>query len=253
MNAFTILALGFVLGLRHATDADHVVAVTTIVSRQRKLRSAALVGVTWGIGHTLMIIIVGIAIIVFRVVIPEKTQLLFEFIVSLLLMFLGILNLTGVMQRMMRLWSPSKVPHSHIHLHDHMHVHMHQHDLHASESPGEEKDLHQFIRMHGAFQLVRPFVVGIVHGLAGSAAVALLILGSISDTTTAILYLIIFGFGTIAGMMIITTLLGIPIIATSKKLQSFDKNITWISGFISLVFGGYLAYTIGYVDGLFLR
>lgn len=251
MNALTILTLGFLLGLRHATDADHVVAVTTIVSRQRSLRSAALVGITWGIGHTLMILFVGIAIIVFHVVIPEKTQQLFEFIVALLLVILGILNLTGVMQRITRRLSSNTRPHSHLHLHDHMHVHTHLHIQHIDEVSGREEELPEFIRIHGIFQLIRPFVVGLVHGLAGSAAVALLILGSITDTATAALYLVIFGIGTIAGMMIITTLLGIPIIATSKKLQSFDRNIAWISGGISLLFGGYLAYEIGIVGGLF--
>lgn len=166
MNPLTILSLGFLLGLRHATDADHVVAVTTIVSKQRKLLSAALVGVTWGIGHTLMIILVGIAIIVFHVVIPIKTQQLFEFIVAILLITLGFLNLSGIMQKIMTLVSPKNAPHSHVHLHDHMHIHVHQHEESVAENPGREEKITEFIRIHGVFQLIRPFVVGIVHGLA---------------------------------------------------------------------------------------
>ena len=251
MNAFTILFLGFLLGLRHATDADHVVAVTTIVSKQRKLSSAALVGITWGIGHSIMILLVGIAIIIFHVVIPIKIQQLFEFIVSLLLIALGILNLTGVMQKIATAFTPKQKLHTHFHLHDHLHLHVHNHPENVRESMGRKEEIGDFIRIHGLFQLVRPFVVGLVHGLAGSAAVALLILGSIKDTTTSLLYLAIFGIGTILGMMIITTALGIPIIATSKRLVSFDRNITWLSGLVSLIFGSYLAYQIGVVDGLF--
>lgn len=114
LSPFSVLILGFLLGLKHATDADHVVAVTTIVSRQKKLRHAALVGITWGIGHTFMIIVVGIAMIVFRITIPEKAQLTFELIVAVTLIILGFLNLTGIMGKLVR--SLSRY-HTHTHPH----------------------------------------------------------------------------------------------------------------------------------------
>lgn len=252
MQPFTILALGLLLGLRHATDSDHVVAVTTIVSKKRSLRHAALVGIAWGIGHTIMIIVVGVAIIVFHVAIPEKTQALFEFLVALALIALGVLNLTGMLGGLMRTLSRIS-PHTHFHLHDHMHVHIHAHPERIDESPGRAEELAEFIRIHGLFQLVRPLVVGLIHGLAGSAAVALLIVSSIRSTTVGVLYLAIFGIGTILGMMIITTLLGIPIIGASQKFRQFDRSISWISGAVSLIFGSYLAYTIGFTQGLFIR
>lgn len=229
MNAFTILTLGFLLGLKHASDADHVVAVTTIVSRARKLRHAAMVGITWGIGHSLMIIIVGIAIIIFHVSIPEKIQLAFEFAVAVALIMLGVLNLTGVMKKIITRFTG-------------VHMHLHQTHTHAMQ---------EFISTHGMVHLIRPLVVGIIHGLAGSAAVALLVLGSIDDQKTAILYLGIFGIGTIVGMMLITTLLGIPIIAGSKKFAQFDRAVTVIAGYISIIYGIYFGYHIGVIEGLF--
>lgn len=210
MNTLTILALGFLLGLKHATDADHVMAVTTIVSRQRKLRHAAMVGITWGIGHTLMIIVVGIAIILFHVSIPVKLQLVFEFIVAIALVILGVLNLTGIMQTLFSAYSGIRV-----------------------------------------FHLLRPLIVGLIHGLAGSAAVALLVLSSINNQNLALLYLGIFGVGTIMGMMLITTLLGGAIITGSRKFARFDRAVTIIAGLVSIGYGLYFGYTIGFVEGLF--
>ena len=186
MNALTILTLGFLLGLKHATDADHVVAVTTIVSRQRKLRHAAMVGITWGIGHTLMIIVVGVAIILFHVSIPARLQLVFEFIVAIALVMLGVLNLTGIMQKLLSAYSGI---HSHFHYHNSMPLHVHHHDAAIDNHQTQHEAVSEFIAHHGVVQLLRPLVVGIIHGLAGSAAVALLVLGSISDEKTALLYL----------------------------------------------------------------
>ncbi|MFZ5534956.1 MAG: hypothetical protein ACOY3M_02250 [Patescibacteria group bacterium] len=229
LSPFSVLILGFLLGLKHATDADHVVAVTTIVSRQKKLRHAALVGITWGIGHTFMIIVVGIAMIVFRITIPEKAQLTFELIVAVTLIILGFLNLTGIMGKLVR--SLSRY---------HTHTHPHGENI----PPHHHAGVDAFVMEHGLFSLVRPLIVGLIHGLAGSAAVALLVLGSISDQITAIVYLAIFGVGTIVGMMIITTLLGIPMLAGSKKFERFDRIATVIAGIISIGYGLYFGLGI---------
>ncbi|MCL4200776.1 high-affinity nickel-transport family protein [Patescibacteria group bacterium] len=250
VSPFSILLLGFLLGLKHATDADHVVAVTTIVSKQRKLRHAAMVGVTWGIGHTLMIIVVGIAIIIFHLSIPEKLQLTFEFIVAIALVVLGLLNITGMMKHLINRFSNL---HSHMHHHGRVHVHVHDHESGLHEKPQAHEAVTEFLSSHGIMQLVRPFIVGIIHGLAGSAAVALLVLGSITDERIAILYLGIFGIGTIIGMMLITTLLGIPVISGSKKFARFDHIVTVAAGFLSIMYGLYFGYQIGVVEGLFAR
>src|SRR6201987_5707488 len=95
---FSIIAIGFFLGMRHATDPDHVIAVTTIVSRQRNIKNAATIGVLWGVGHTITIFVVGAAIILFGLVIPPRVGLAMELSVGLMLILLGILNLSGIMR-----------------------------------------------------------------------------------------------------------------------------------------------------------
>jgi len=127
-SGLAILAIGFLLGMRHATDPDHVIAVSTIVSRERSILKAGLIGVFWGCGHTLTIALVGSAIILFGVVIPPRAGLTMEFSVGLMLILLGVLNLTGIMQWLSERFSPAHAPvtatHSHIHEHDH-HLHFH--------------------------------------------------------------------------------------------------------------------------------
>lgn len=240
----TILTLGFLLGLKHATDADHVVAVTTIVSKQKKLRNAAMVGAAWGIGHTFMIVIVGIAIIIFHLSIPEKLQLFFEFTVAIVLIALGIANLTGIMGAILQKLSGS---HRHSHSHESSPGHMHSHA--ATGEPAHAH--HETIAVLGFAPLIRPLIIGVIHGLAGSAAVTLLILGSITDERMAIIYLGIFGLGTVTGMMLITTALGLPIIAGGKKFQRFDRIVTRIAGCMSIAYGIYFGYQVGFVEGLF--
>ena len=96
-NLLTVISIGFLLGMRHATDPDHVIAVTTIVSRQRSIRHAGMIGMLWGLGHTITILLVGAAIIMFNLVIPPRIGLTMELAVGLMLIFLGVINLTGMM------------------------------------------------------------------------------------------------------------------------------------------------------------
>lgn len=248
MHALTILLLGFLLGIKHATDADHVIAVTTIVSRARKLRHAAMVGVTWGIGHSIMIIAVGVMIILFHVSIPLRLQLLFEFVVAIALVLLGLLNISGMTKWLLASYNGL---HSHFHSHDRVHVHVHAHENPRLQEPASHAHISEFVSQHGILQLIRPLLVGIIHGLAGSAAIALLVLGSISDASTGFLYLGIFSVGTIIGMTALTTLLGIPIVAGSKKIARFDHTVTLIAGCVSILYGLYFGYHIGVTEGLF--
>jgi sulfite exporter TauE/SafE len=216
-NIFAILALGFVLGLRHATDPDHVIAVTTIVARQRTMAGAALIGATWGVGHTLTMLVVGSGIIVFGWVIPPRIGLSTELSVGVMLIVLGIMTLTGRAD------------------HDHAFVHRLDHRFGAL----------------GPYRLVRPLLVGIVHGLAGSAAVALLVLATIQNPRWAVFYLLIFGLGTIVGMMLMTAVIVVPFAYTTTRLDRLNRGLRLASGAISLAFGLFIAYRIGIVDGLF--
>ena len=258
---WSVLLLGFFLGMRHATDPDHVIAVTTIVARQRSIVGAAWTGVLWGIGHTLTILAVGGAIIVFGLVIPPHVGLGMEFSVAVMLVLLGILTLTGVTGRIQaaRSGTAGVDDHARYHAHPHSHgdyVHSHAHS-HAPEAHGHSEGatpqarLDQVFGRFTAYQIVRPLVVGLVHGLAGSAAVALLVLATIRDPWWATGYLLVFGLGTIAGMMLITAAVAVPFAVTARRFVWLNRHLATASGVLSLAFGLWLAYQIGVVDGLF--
>ncbi len=176
-TTLSLLAVGFFLGMRHATDADHVIAISTIVSRQRSMRSAAMIGVLWGVGHTLTVMLVGGAIILFTITIPPRAGLAMEFAVGVMLVLLGFLNLTGLNQWIRDNVAPGSSIHGHTHAHgDYAHSHVHGHGP-ARHGHNEEQTPQAWLDRKlggiGLYQMARPLVVGIVHGLAGSAAVAL--------------------------------------------------------------------------------
>ncbi len=236
MSVFTILFIGFFLGMRHATDPDHVIAVSTIVSRERSLGKACLIGALWGLGHTITIVLVGAAIILFNLVIPPRVGLTMEFAVGLMLILLGALNLTGTTKRLSEKYFPA-----HVHL---LGEHSHSHDQPEAAPGSTSSGL-------GLFHSLRPLFIGIVHGLAGSAAVALLVLTTIHEQRWAVFYLLIFGVGTIAGMMLITAAMALPFSYGSTRLAWFNRGLITGSGLLSLGFGIFIIYQIGIVDGLF--
>lgn len=253
MTLASVLLLGFFLGMRHATDSDHVVAVTTIVSRQRSISSAALTGILWGIGHTLTLFAIGGAIILFGLVIPERLGMSLEFCVALMLILLGTLNLRAAMRAV---GNASEDHHEHPHQHgDYIHTHSHGHAPgahgHAENDVPPVKLDQRFGRLK-FYQLLRPVVIGVVHGLAGSAAIALLVLPIIRDPIWAMAYLLVFGVGTIAGMMLITAAIAVPVTYTAR-FQLLQRHLGTAAGVLSLGFGLFLVYQIGFVDGLLTR
>jgi high-affinity nickel-transport protein len=256
ITLLSILTLGFFLGMRHATDADHVIAVTTIVARQRSIRSAAVIGSVWGLGHTLTILIVGGAIILFSVVIPPRVGLAMEMAVAFMLIVLGILNLTGALQWIRDTIAPGSAGlHAHAHIHgDYAHSHVHGHGPAEHGHADDETPQAWLDRRFGGlglYQMARPLVIGVVHGLAGSAAIALLVLTTIRDPGWAIAYLLLFGLGTIAGMMLITAAIAAPFAYTSARFEGVNRHLRTATGVLSLAFGLFLVYQIGFVDGLF--
>ena len=240
-----VCVLGFFLGMRHATDPDHVVAVTTIVSRYRSPASAAVIGALWGVGHTLTILVVGAGIILLGWVIPPRVGLSFELSVGLMLIVLGLMNLTGVLQRitenrMPAAGAPGSV-HSHPHAHgDYVHSHVHGHDPEAHPHQPDQTSLARLDRRLGGlglYQMARPLIVGVVHGLAGSAAVALLVMATIGNTTWSILYLLLFGVGTIAGMMLVTAGIAWPVAYAGARFPRLPHRLRVTSSILSLLFG----------------
>lgn len=209
----SVLVLGFLLGVRHATDADHVVAVSAIASRERSVRKAMLVGVSWGLGHAGTVLLAGGAIVLFGIVVPPRLGLGMEFSVALMLIALGVLNLSGT-------FAKGRTP----------------------EPSGSKAPV-----------ALRSLGVGVLHGLAGSAAVALLVLASIRDVSAVFAYLVVFGAGTIVGMAALTSAFAFPVAYASHHFERAQGAIMRGAGALSVAFGLVLAYRIGFVEGLFLR
>lgn len=231
-----VAGLGLILGMRHSTDADHVVAISTIVTRQRSIRDAAIIGSVWGLGHTITIFIVGSMIILFGVEIPPRVGLSMEFSVAVMLILLGALNLTGVMQRMTTFFTPAAAGPTSI----------------PPATLFKAKGMFdQSIARLGLYQCLRPLAIGLVHGLAGSAAVALLVLSTIHSPVWASLYLLIFGAGTMIGMMCMTTAIAVPFSLGANRFSKLSKYLGAASGMASLSFGSFLVYQLGFLGGLF--
>ena len=235
-----VTGLGLLLGMRHSTDADHVVAISTIVSRQRSIRNAAIIGSVWGLGHTITIFVVGSLIILFGVEIPPRMGLSMEFCVALMLILLGILNLTGLMQRITSHFAPSPIA---------------QKTQLSPTITSTKKTLRggidHSIATFGLYQCIRPLAIGLVHGLAGSAAIALLVLSTIHNPYWATVYLVIFGIGTMIGMMCMTAAIAVPLIFAGDRFADLSRYFGLASGMVSLCFGSFLVYQLGFLGGLF--
>ena len=257
ISLLSLVALGFFLGMRHATDPDHVVAVTTIVARHRTIKHAALIGALWGAGHTLTIVAVGGAIIALGWVIPARIGLSMEFSVAVMLILLGVMNLTGFLHWLNGRFSPVAGKEAAERSEDasgNADVPAHRHGYSFLSHEAGHSALSRFDRFFGSigvYQLVRPLIVGVVHGLAGSAAVALLVLTTIRDPRWAIAYLLVFGFGTIAGMILITAAVSLPVVYAGRVSSRMGLALRVSTGLLSLGFGLFLAYQIGFTGGLF--
>ncbi|MEX0958220.1 MAG: hypothetical protein WDZ63_02935 [Burkholderiales bacterium] len=259
ISALWLVAAGFFLGVRHATDADHVVAITTIVSREKTIRGAIWVGALWGIGHTLTVSMFGGAIILFGIVIPDRVGMAMEFAVAVMLILLGAATLFGAVQRARgaaQLHTGLRHDlHDHVHVHgDYVHSHVHGHTLTGHGHTDEETPQARVDRWFGqvdTYHLLRPIVVGVVHGMAGSAAVALMVLAAIQELWWAVAYLLLFGLGTVAGMMLITAAIAAPFAYSSSRMPRFNRRLRVAAGVLSMMFGLGLMLHIGFVDGLF--
>jgi len=252
--ALSIVLLGFLLGIQHATDPDHVVAIATIVSRRQRFSSGALLGALWGVGHTATIFGVGSAIILFNLAITPTEGLWLELAVAVMLVALGVV-------RVVRTFTGREdVDPEHVHApHEHgaleaFHSHAHEHDGMAHVHP----HLHPSRRLLAALQTVgvaqglRSVGIGMVHGLAGSAAIALLVLSTIRNPYWALAYLGVFGAGTILGMMAITAALTVPFALTSRRFARLNRALAFGTGAVSLGLGLFLIYQIGFVGRLFI-
>src|SRR6185436_12148876 len=218
---FGAISLGLVLGMRHALDADHVAAVSTIVSGQRGLRGSALVGGFWGLGHALALLVAGGALLAWRVQVTERAAALLESGVGLMLVLLAIRRAA----RGLRL-------HAHRHTHDgREHVHIHAHG--EGERHAEDAHHHGHVLGVGA----RPLLVGMVHGLAGSAAPALLVMGAAPSFLAGLAYLAALAAGSALGMLLLSALMSLPLTLLASRYQLLQLRVQLLAGACSLAIG----------------
>jgi ABC-type nickel/cobalt efflux system permease component RcnA len=223
------LGLGFLLGLTHALDADHVAAVGTLVSETPGLRRSSLLGTSWGLGHT-----AGLLVLALRLVIPQRLSAAAEFAVGLLLVGLGA----------RAIWSVQREKRLHWHVEEgaskrHLHLHAHHVSDGAPHAHGHPFPLER-----------RPFLIGCLHGLAGSGPLTLLVLSALSSPLAGLAYLGLFSLGSIAGMTLLTGLLSFPIAYAVRRGAAFAGQVRMVVGGLSLVVGLGLAGEIAAGGGL---
>ncbi len=243
VGVLALLGLGVVFGLKHATEVDHVVAVSSIVSEHRSVFRSALVGGLWGVGHTASLLVVGVVVLVFRAAIPAPVTRWLEFGVALMIIGLGVLAMVRLLRRRADV-------HLHEHTHDgqrHVHVHFHETTTRHGHSQADSSAHTHAVSSIG----VKPVLVGTMHGLAGSGALTLLVLTQIESVWLGLLYLGIFGLGSIAGMLLMSALIGFPFALTSGNLSGLHHRLQAAAAGLSIAFGLWYAYQTGLVSGAF--
>jgi ABC-type nickel/cobalt efflux system permease component RcnA len=245
VSIFSLLAVGFGLGLKHAIEADHLAAVSNIVNDRKSLWSASLVGALWGLGHTISLFVAAVAVILFHFEIGERLGRGLELVVALMLIILGFDTLR-------KLFRGGQV---HMHFHRHggrLHAHPHVHDAEQVHQRASDHDqsLEQPTH-HGLAIGSRPLIVGMIHGLAGSGALMLLVLSTISSPVMGFSYILVFGIGSIGGMMLMSLLLSLPFHFTARTFGGLELTMRGLAGAFSVSLGLFMIYQIGFVQGLF--
>ncbi|GLB61494.1 urease accessory protein UreH [Cytobacillus sp. NCCP-133] len=196
----SILLLGFTLGIKHSTEPDHVIAVSTIASQTKRLLSSSLAGVFWGLGHTIMLLVIGVTVIALNQHIPEQMALSLELLVGTMLIYLGFAGFKNNQK-----YNSSKKQHFH------------------------KKSL----------------IIGGIHGMAGSAALVLLTTAKAQTGMQAFLFILIFGAGTIIGMLLFTTILGLPFLISASGHKKIHLNLVRVSSAASILYGLIYLFEVG--------
>lgn len=223
----TSLTLGFTIGLMHAFDPDHVVAMSTMVSREGSIRRSSILGAMWGLGHTTSLALVGLAVLALQLTIPPSLSKGLELVVALMIVMLG-----GHL-----IWQSAKEfgLHGHTHSHDgpaHAHAHLHRH-----QNP---KDHHHHVpRSH-----TKTFAIGIIHGLAGSAALTLAVMATMTSTVQGLLYIVIFGLGSIGGMLLMSAVMSMPFAFFGRWISGWQNPMQGMIGLLAVSFGLHFAWSV---------
>lgn len=241
MTLFFILFTGFMLGMKHATEADHLAAVATLASGRLTLAQTVRQGVAWGVGHTLTLMLFGGIVLALGQSIPPRMERLLELAVALMLIVLGL----DVLRRLVQ----QKV---HFHVHEHApgtrHVHAHSH---AGDTPAQNIPHRLQAHGHPHGLPLRALAVGMMHGMAGSAALILLSLEAVQSVGMGFAYIALFGLGSIAGMAVLSMAIAVPLrLSTAGRLGWLHNGITMAVGAFSCLLGALIVYRIGFVEGL---
>jgi hypothetical protein len=221
----TILSLGFILGLRHALDTDHIAAVSTVLAQRPSWRASSLVGLSWGLGHTVVLLLAGVIVLVLRVPIPGPVAIAAEFAVGVMLVVLG--SLLGI-QLVKERW--------HLHQHEHdgtPHIHLHSHAQSVDHG-----------HTHWWKASMRPLCIGMAHGLAGSAALLLLVVASANSVTEGLVYIAVFGCGSIIGMVLIGFVLSLPVMWSLRLGRPVFLAVQGVASVGSVTLGVSIVYRI---------
>lgn len=239
----SVLFLGFLIGMRHAVEADHVAAVASLVTRCHSVRESVRLGSAWGLGHTLTLFLFGSVVILMDVMLPERMAMMLEFAVGIMLVVLGI----DVIRRVIR---------ERLHFHGHSHIgegqhgddirHFHAHS-HVDEGPHEDS-AHQ--HTHRKKIPLRALLIGMMHGMAGSAALIILTLQTVTSPLTGLIYMLLFGLGSVIGMALLSAIIMIPLRRSAQRLTWFYNGLQTAVGFGTLLLGGYVLFEIGVIEGL---
>ncbi|HKP47208.1 MAG TPA: hypothetical protein VJT50_11455 [Pyrinomonadaceae bacterium] len=226
---WSVLGLGFILGLKHALDPDHIVAVSTIVCESSSVRRSSIIGTMWGLGHTASLGALGFAVIGFKLRITDAWASRAELLVAFMLILLGLRTVLSCVRE----WK------FHVHVHEHggrrhRHLHVHRH--------GEEK---RHDHGHSLRAGLRPFLIGLVHGMAGSAALTILVLSTIPSAKLGLIYIFVFGMGSLLGMLLTSTLLSLPFVFSRERFNLVNRAVQFALGIASVGFGLFLAYFHG--------
>ena len=239
--------LGFLLGLQHATDPDHLFAVATIVSRERRFSAGARIGLLWGVGHTVTLAVAGTLVVALNTGVPDRLATGFELLVAAMLIALGVLRLRDALRGIVAVAPERRLADHHHGRHEgvwgsfvmrpsHSVIHAHDGEAHVHPSAALVAAWRGENRRVG----LRALLIGAVHGMAGTAAVALLVLATLHTVAAAAIYLLVFGLGTIVGMTGLTAAMAYPVVRLAR-LRRMREAMAVTSGLAAIVFGCWYA------------
>ncbi|MBI2133300.1 sulfite exporter TauE/SafE family protein [Candidatus Woesearchaeota archaeon] len=216
ISGIYVVLVGFILGIQHAFDPDHIITVSNIISENRNVLKSSFLGMSWGLGHALTLFLAGFLLLVFKLSIPQQLALFAELVVGFMLVFLGIKTIIDASGFRYHL----DLKHSHG---EKFHEHLHHDDRH--------------------FHMQKPFIIGMIHGFAGTGALMLLVLGTVHSVFEGIVYISVFGIGSVIGMLFATTLIGLPFALSASRLSRINLAVKAASGILGILFGFFIVVT----------